>query len=751
MHAPWQSWLWVHEMSQRMSPLSRRKKFQLISRPEHALGNEERTAQHLIVEGYAPAQMIEDLRKYQAELEIQNKALRYSQQEAEGASERFATLFSNVPLALMVVDEEGLVLASNAMALRHFQPLESDPPLNFLLPFISADHTDDVAVSFLSAKSEGTSQINEVVFLAGSKGVFTGDLHIARIESPQNELAHFICAIIDQGPLLAQRFALQESASILRQRNEDLLLSENRMAAIINSSLDAILCIDENQCITVFNPAATTLFQCPVDLALGSKLGRFLPAVETALASNRVPVQAMLGEFQATTLLGVEIFVEISVSFERRLRPRPPLLNAPLTEKEWRVENGQYGHVKTIFARDLTAKKLAEAQRLALETQLRESQKMQAMGTMAGGIAHDFNNILSAILGNVDLAKQDTAFDSPALPSLQEIDKAGRRARDLVRQILTFSRNERPKRTALQLAEIVHETARLVKVTLPPSVSLQVVIAKDSEPVLADATQVEQALLNLCTNAILAIGAERGSVTVELGAAELDHANGNRIGLAPARYVTLTVRDTGNGMSPTTLERIFEPFFTTRQVGQGTGLGLSVVHGIMQTHQGGIDVKSTPGQGSEFTLYFPSTLEKVVASTEPAPPTHVQGRGRHVMYVDDDQALVFLVTRVLKRKGFVVTAYTDPREARAALQANPLAFDLLVTDYNMPGFSGLDLLREAKEIRPDLPVALASGYVTPEIEHNAMQGGASALIYKPNDVNELCETVQRLISDRDAR
>lgn len=737
-------------MSRHMSPLSRRKKFNLVSRPERPSNNEGRTPQHLIIEGYAPAQMIEDLRKYQAELEIQNKALRYSQQEAEGASERFATLFSNVPLALMVVDEEGLVLASNAMALRHFQPLESDPPLNFLLPFISAEHTDDVAVSFLSAKSEGTSQINEVIFLAGSKGVFTGDLHIARIESPQNELAHFICAIIDQGPLLAQRYALQESASILRQRNEDLLLSENRMAAIINSSLDAILCIDEKLCITVFNPAATALFHCPSDLALGSRLGRFLPAVEKSLAANKVPVQAMLGEFQATTLHGEEIFVEISVSFERRLRPRPALLHAPITEKEWRSENGLYGHVTTIFARDLTAKKLAEAQRLALETQLRESQKMQAMGTMAGGIAHDFNNILSAILGNVGLAKQDTAHDSPALPSLLEIDKAGRRARDLVRQILTFSRNEPPKRMAIQLAEVVHETARLIKVTLPPSVSFRVVVAKESEPVLADATQVEQALLNLCTNAILAIGTERGSVTMELGAADLEQADAGRIGLLPAHYVTLAVRDTGNGMSPATLERIFEPFFTTRQVGQGTGLGLSVVHGIMRTHQGGIDVQSTLGQGSEFTLYFPSTLEKVIASPEPLPAARVQGQGRHVMYVDDDQALVFLVTRVLTRKGFVVTTFTDPLEARSALQANPLSYDLLVTDYNMPGFSGLDLLREAKAIRPDLPVALASGYVTPEIEHHAMQGGASALIYKPNDVNELCETVQRLISDSDA-
>ncbi|WP_310346525.1 ATP-binding protein [Rhodoferax saidenbachensis] len=704
----------------------------------------------MIIDGYAPSQMIEDLRKYQAELEIQNKALRYSQQEAEGASERFATLFSNVPLALMVVDEEGLVLASNAMALRLFQPLESDAPLNFLLPFVDAEHADEVAVAFSSAKQEGTSEVNEVAFLAGSRGSFTGDLHIARIENPLDELAHFICAVIDQGPLLTQRHALQESAAVLRQRNEDLLLSENRMAAIINSSLDAILCIDEKQCITVFNPAATALFECPADQAFGAQLGHFLPDVELALSAGNVPAQAMLGEFTATTLLGKQIYVEISVSLERRLRTRAPLRLPDTDPADRRGEQSAHGAVTTIFARDLTAKKMAEAQRTALETQLRESQKMQAMGTMAGGIAHDFNNILSAILGNVDLAKQDTPADSPSLTSLYEIDKAGRRARDLVRQILTFSRNEPPKRTPIQLAEVVQETARLVKVALPPAVELRMEVPEQCDSVLADATQVEQALLNLCTNALLAIGQNKGSVTIELSSTDINLPFSDRFGLAPGRYVTLRVRDTGGGMSQETMQRIFEPFFTTRQVGQGTGLGLSVVHGIMQTHQGAIDVQSTLGQGSVFTLYFPATSQLPVAAAEPEVVQEVRGRGRHVMYVDDDQALVFLVARVLTRKGFAVTTFTDPHEAQAALQAQPEAFDLLVTDYNMPGYSGVDLLRHAKAIRPDLPVALASGYVTPEIEQRALQEGANALIYKPNDVNELCETVQRLISQNDA-
>jgi CheY-like chemotaxis protein len=265
--------------------------------------------------------------------------------------------------------------------------------------------------------------------------------------------------------------------------------------------------------------------------------------------------------------------------------------------------------------------------------------------------------------------------------------------------------------------------------------------------VLADATQVEQALLNLCTNAIQAIGTHRGSVRIELGyQLPLNTDQLERQGGVRGPHVKLVVSDTGSGIAPETLERVFEPFFTTKPVGQGTGLGLSVVHGIMRTHQGTVDVQSTPATGSVFTLYFPVTETALVLPAVTAPkPQAINGRGQRVMYVDDDEALVFLIDRALTRKGFVVTTFTDPRQAVAALHASPLAFDLVVTDYNMPGYSGVELLREARLIRPELPVALASGYVTPEIEKSALAEGARALIHKPNNVNEMCETLQRLL------
>lgn len=680
------------------------------------------------------ADLIAELRAYQAELEAQNKVLRYSQSAAESASERFETLFSSVPLALMVLDEHGMVVQANSMAHRSFQPTERDRPLTELQAFVCEAHAERVQQAFAQALAEGHSEATEVVFSIGEQHHITGDLHIARIEAPQHDgeppLLQFLCAVIDQGPLLAERQALQQSAQELQQRNAQLHASERRLEAVINSSLDAIICVDQHQRITVFNPTAAALFQCAASDALGSPVQRFLPDAQQVLAFAQLATQAMLGEMTAHTVSGKELAVEVSVSFERHAE----------------------GETTTIFARDLTGRKKAEAHRNELEVQLRESHKMQAVGTMAGGIAHDFNNILSAILGNAELAKADCGSGSPAHESLVEIEKAGRRARDLVRQILTFSRNEPPRRSTVALGEVLGDTERLLRVTLPPAIELRLHVAPQLPPVLADPTQVEQAVLNLCTNAIHALGDGRGSVQVELQTARPDQRQRERLGLAQGDYVSLTVSDNGPGIEAAILQRIFEPFFTTKPVGQGTGLGLSVVHGVMRTHGGAVDVHSVLGQGSRFTLYFPALAvevasevqESVLPVSTPAAPIQ-PSRQHHVMYVDDDKALVFLVQRLLKRRGYVVSGFTDPREAAQALRLHPHTYDLLVTDYNMPGYCGVDLVREALGIRPDLPVALASGYITAEIEQAARAEGARALIHKPNDVEEMCATVHKLL------
>ena len=450
--------------------------------------------------------LVNELRNYQFELETQNKVLRFSQASAESASERFEALFASVPLALMVIDEHDMVVQANSMAHRSFQPTERDPHLISLMPFVSDADAERVRRAFLTARTQGRADTSEVVFNIGENARMTGDLHIACIETQQGSLLplrQYLCAVIDQGPLIAERQTLQ-------QRNEQLHASERRLEAVINSALDAIICVDQHQRITVFNPTAAALFQCATSDALGSPLQRFLPEAARALELNQLATQAILGEMTARTAAGRELAVEVSVSFERHSE----------------------GETTTVFARDLTGRKKAEERRSELEAQLRESHKMQAMGTLAGGIAHDFNNILSAILGNVELAKGDALAQdpqSPILESLREIEKAGRRARDLVRQILTFSRNEPLQRGAVRMAEVMHDTERLLRVTLPPTIDLQVQAPAHLPPVLADVTQIEQALLNLCTNAVHAIGDARGSVLMQANLVQLDQRQCERL------------------------------------------------------------------------------------------------------------------------------------------------------------------------------------------------------------------------------
>jgi PAS domain S-box-containing protein len=394
---------------------------------------------------------------------------------------------------------------------------------------------------------------------------------------------------------------------------------------------------------------------------------------------------------------------------------------------------------------DITERKQIEARRHQVDTQLRESQKMEALGTLAGGVAHDFNNALATIMGNVELARQDVGSGHAALVSLEEIAKAGRRAKDLVQQILAFGRRQKLERKPTSLALVVLESARLVRATLPAMVHLSVECEHDTPAVLADAMQINQILLNLCGNALQAVQDQERPGVIEVRLRAYEHTQGEACSvLRPGRHACLSVRDNGPGMDATTSAHIFEPFFTTKPNGKGTGLGLSVVHSIVQSHEARIEVESLPGSGSTFRIYFPAAeapLAELVAPVAVSTPVHT--KGMHVLYVDDEEAIIFLMTRLLERKGYRVSGYTDPREALAAVRADPGQFDLAVTDYNMPGMSGLAVASALSEIRSDLPVVLASGYITEDLRAKAPAAGVRELIYKPNTVDDLCEAVAR--------
>jgi PAS domain S-box-containing protein len=402
---------------------------------------------------------------------------------------------------------------------------------------------------------------------------------------------------------------------------------------------------------------------------------------------------------------------------------------------------------------DISDRKEAEADMHKFEAQLRHVQKMESVGTLAGGIAHDFNNILGAILGNVALARQEVGKGHPATPHLEEIHKASVRARNLVRQILTFSRREPQALLTQPLHPIVEETHQLLRATLPARVDIELSLTEIALHVQADATQVQQVLMNLCTNAWHALKDGVGRIHIGLDAVSLDEPTAQRLGgLSSGPYAHLWVEDTGVGMDAATRERIFEPFFTTKPVGQGTGLGLSVVHGILSAHRGAISVDSEPGQGSTFHLYFPAVDHRPPAAASGAVmPEPMHGHGEHVLYVDDDETMVVMVERLLERSGYRVSSFHDAIAAIAAVRENPGSFDFVVTDFNMPECSGLDVANELHNIRPGLPVVISSGYITEELRGQARDAGVLGLIEKQNTFEELGRLVGHILSRQVAR
>ncbi len=385
------------------------------------------------------------------------------------------------------------------------------------------------------------------------------------------------------------------------------------------------------------------------------------------------------------------------------------------------------------------------------ESQLR-SQKLESLGTLAGGIAHDFNNMLLVIQGNAQLAQDLLAKSDPTQEHLVEIAQASERASDLVRRILSFSRPQKARHKVIQLGPVIEEALRFARAALPAMVEIRAKVASQMPAVAADATQIHQIVLNLATNAAHAIGSRSGGlIEIELATMDIDPeavacALDDAADLAPGHYARLTVRDNGCGMSPEIVERIFDPFFTTKPVGQGTGLGLSIVHGIMRSSGGAVTVQSGPGKGTAFHLFFPAAQEVSQANATGVLPALSRGGGQHVLFIDDEDAIVRLGTLNLTRLGYRVTGCTDPKDALRQFHRDPRAFDAVVTDLSMPGMSGFDCAREMLAARPDLPILLTSGYMRPEDEAQAKDIGIRAISTKPDALNELGETLSEMLT-----
>jgi PAS domain S-box-containing protein len=392
------------------------------------------------------------------------------------------------------------------------------------------------------------------------------------------------------------------------------------------------------------------------------------------------------------------------------------------------------------YARDLTEKR-------ELERQLRQAHKMEAIGTLAGGIAHDFNNILTAIIGFSELAMMEVPTGSPAQADLEQVLRAGTRAKELVKQILTFSRRTEQNVQPLQLQPILKESLKLLRASIPTTIELRQQIDENCGVVLADPTQLHQVIMNLCTNGYQAMREKGGVLGVVLKPVELGPADvTNKITLKPGNYVRLSISDTGSGIDPEILERIFEPYFTTKKQGDGTGLGLSVVHGIVQGVGGHVSIYSEPGQGTTFHIYLPvlasqvDTLQVGVVTMAQIPTGN-----ERVLVVDDEEGVVTTEERILTSLGYKVRSFTDCAEAMAEFSLHSDAYDLVITDMNMPKISGAELAAAVRAARADIPIIMCTGFSEIMNEEKAHRLGINKLVMKPLSVKELAQAVRQVL------
>ena len=510
-----------------------------------------------------------------------------------------------------------------------------------------------------------------------------------------------------------------------KQAEQQLRQSRDFLEDVFRATPDMIVVTDSRGDITAVNDAVRKVLGYSPEELVGESTAILLPQDE----KSRQAGIAMMGEFFEKGYIENREFV---------LRKKD---NTPCTV-EWHsiLEKDDKGNITGSVGvlRDCTGRK-------KMEQQLRQAQKMEAIGTLAGGIAHDFNNILTAISGFADLSLQ-AAGDATLKNYISYIVKASNRARDLVRQILAFSRQTEQEMRPVRIAPLLKEALKFLRASLPSSIEIRQNIACDGDVVVADPTQIHQVIMNLCTNAGHAMRDRGGVMSVGLETLEVDESLilKSYAELSPGRYVRLRVSDTGHGMTSEILDHIFEPYFTTKEKGEGTGLGLAVVHGIVKFHNGTVSVFSEPGKGSTFEVLLP-----LMAMEDQQPAAEIpasRGAGESVLFVDDEEDITIMARTLLEDLGYRVTVTTSPQEVLELIGRDSSAYDLLITDKTMPGMNGFELAEAVFALAPGLPVIMLSGLAQSEDTAKGLKTGIKEFLVKPFEVQELAGKIRSALA-----
>lgn len=450
------------------------------------------------------------------------------------------------------------------------------------------------------------------------------------------------------------------------------------------------------------------------------------------------------GAFLTTLRISAETGKKQGIDLPIKRENEPPLWVRAEIEAD-RDKNNRVNLWRVVLL-DISAQRKAQEDKQKVEKQLRHAQKMESIGTLAGGVAHEFNNILTIILGYNELLAESKSNETKE--GTEEIRIAGLRGRDVVRQLLLFSRKSDEKQSRIEIGSILQESIRLIRPTITANIAIDLNLSDDIDPILGNATQINQLLINLCSNAADAIQKADGTITITLDNTVLNLKNAPLPdGLKEGSYVKLTIADNGIGMEKKTLDRIFEPYFSTKDFDKGTGLGLAIVHGIVESHDGAIFVDSRPEKGSEFTILFPAlkgSSQQVLTQPTDLPTGH-----ERILYVEDDHSILKISRQRLERLGYSVVGFTDPTKALNAFTDAPGSFDLVITDMEMPRMTGDQLIVEILKIRPDTPTILCTGYSEKISEEKAQQLGISLFVLKPVEKETLAVGIRKVLDATD--
>lgn len=628
---------------------------------------------------------------------------KYAEQRLRDSEEKFRVLFESANDAIVLWDEEHFI-DCNRKALEMFG-IESKEqimgqPFSIASPLHQPDGrlSEEVARERIRAAQEGTPQFYEWQHVRRDGSVLEAEINLHAVDLQGRKLVQAIVRDVTE-----------------RKRNEEVL---QRLSLALEQAAEEIIITDPEGVIEYVNPAFEKITGYSRNEAIG---------LTPRLVKSGVHDRSFYERLWSTIKRGDIWKGRITNRHKKGMVIQEDATISPIVSSSERIT----GFIS--LKRDIT-------EEVKLETKLRQAQKMEAIGTLAGGIAHDFNNILGAMMGYTELARLKAA--DPQIHSyLDQVLKACNRSRDLVNQILTFSRQREQEKKPVAVIPIVKEAMKLMRSSCPSTVEIKQNYSLDRDIVLADPTQVHQVVINLCTNAIYAMRDREGILEVSLGRKDMtvyDPFFDSDLREGP--HLVLTVRDTGQGIDPAVKNRIFDPFFTTKVPGEGTGLGLSVVYGIVKDHGGAIAVESEPGKGTVFTVTLPLVEADEAGDRGEASPLP-QGKGR-ILLVDDEEPLAALGQEMLTSLGYDVSVRLSSLDALEAFRTNPARFDLVITDMTMPNMTGDHLAREMLKIRPDIPIILTTGFSERISEEEAKKMGIRVFVMKPASLQALARAVQ---------